>query len=126
MSYKSPNLQNVIPYLYQPPDSSTDVKDDTDDVDDTKPSSQRPFRRSELSKSRRASVRDIRKSHGNRATVFDLRATYDEKDVQEVRLFIQMNVIFPYRTSHHSISQHNYNCIFRNGLSLSKYFVLDT
>ena len=87
MSYRSPNLQNVIPYLYQPPDSSTDVKDDTDDVDDTKPSSQRPFRRSELSKSRRASVRDIRKSQGNRATVFDLRATYDEKDVQEVRLF---------------------------------------
>ena len=85
MGFKSPNLQNVIPYLYQPPDSSTDVKDDTDDVD--KPSSQRPFRRSELLKSRRASVRDIRKSHGNRATVFDLRATYDEKDVQEVRLF---------------------------------------
>ena len=87
MSYKSPNLQNVIPYLYQPPDSSTDVKDDTDDVDDTKPSSQRPFRRSELSKSRRASVRDIRRSQGNRASALDLRATYGELDVQEVRLF---------------------------------------
>ena len=90
-------MQNVIPYLYQPPGSITDVKDGTDDVDDTKPSSQRPFRRSELLTSRRASVRDIRNTRGNRATVFDMRATYDEKDVHEVRLFHGIL----YRTSHH-------------------------
>ena len=81
-SYVAPNLMNVIPYLYQ---SERNISAEQG-YDDGKPPSRRPFRRTEMMKHRRASARNIRKSHGLRQTVFDLRAHYDEKDVQEERL----------------------------------------
>mmetsp|Transcript_26297 Transcript_26297/g.56470 ORF Transcript_26297/g.56470 Transcript_26297/m.56470 type:complete len:997 (-) Transcript_26297:1437-4427(-) len=81
--YVKPNLKHVIPYLYQPLENNIGVEDG---YDDGGPPSPRPFRRTELMKNRRASVRDIRLSTGNRQTVFDLKARYDEKDVQEERL----------------------------------------
>ena len=109
-SYKSPNLKNVVPYLYKT-EGMLNVKAGPDEGK----SSQRPFRRVELLKSRRMSVRDIRNSHGNRQTVFDLRARYDEQDVQEERivflkilrsafwrewLWIYMSFIHPIDTFH--------------------------
>lgn len=81
-SYVKPNLMNVIPYLCQQEENISVEKG----YNDGKPPSPRPFRRTEFMKYRRMSARDIRQSHGDRQTVFDLKARYDEGDVQEERL----------------------------------------
>ncbi|KAL7539494.1 hypothetical protein ACHAXR_011486, partial [Thalassiosira sp. AJA248-18] len=79
--YVSPNLTNVIPYLC----ARESVPDGNDNEDGEEPSS-RPLRRAEMLKNRRQSVRNIRESHGNRQTVFDMAVRYDERIVQEERL----------------------------------------
>lgn len=97
-AYVKPYLNHVIPYLYKG-ESKISVEGGSDDGKNRDP---KPFSRTELMKNRRASVKDIRKSGGNRGTVFDLRHKYDEKDVQEERLmFIKI-----LRAGYHRLVDH--------------------
>ena len=87
--YKKPNLKNVIPYLYKNErvEEKVDVDMGNNDTSDHEPTSQRPSKRSiALLKGRRQSVRQIRESHGDRETIFDLKMRYDERTVHEERL----------------------------------------
>ena len=106
--YITPNLKNVVPYLWKQESSSgsqhMSVIDGTDDnvgseslkMSITKSAS------TKVMKNRRQSAVMLRSTRGNRDTVFDLNIATDEKIVMEERL-IYINIL---RSTYHKLIEH--------------------
>ena len=106
--YITPNLKNVVPYLWKQESSSgsqhMSVIDGTDDnvgseslkMSITKSAS------TKVMKNRRQSAVMLRSTRGNRDTVFDLNIAADEKVVMEERL-IYINIL---RSTYHKLIEH--------------------
>ena len=106
--YITPNLKNVVPYLWKQESSSgsqhVSVKDGTDDNVGTE-SLKMSITKSastKVMKNRRQSAVMLRSTRGNRDTVFDLNIATDEKVVMEERL-IYINIL---RSTYHKLIEH--------------------
>jgi len=96
--YVCPNLKNVIPYVYK--HAGEPIYDD--EPKDERRSSVRSLRRSEMIRLGHRSARRVRRSTGNRSTVFDLRHHYDKKTVDEERL-VFLKIL---RSAYHRLIDH--------------------